>query len=92
MTATADTEVTTGRVVRVTGPVVDERTGRVLGVTARAIDDDGTRGPDIVYRAPVVVAADGNSSRLSLAMGLRPRADRPPEFSGTASAARSRRS
>ena len=29
------------------------------------------------YRARLVVAADGNSSRLSLAMGLRKRDDRP---------------
>jgi flavin-dependent dehydrogenase len=31
----------------------------------------------VTYRAPLVVAADGNSSRLSLAVGLRPRDDRP---------------
>jgi geranylgeranyl reductase family protein len=31
----------------------------------------------ITYRARVVVAADGNSSRLSIAMGLRKRDDRP---------------
>ncbi len=61
----------------VTGPVVDEKTGRVLGVTARATDADGVRGPETTYLAPVVVAADGNSSRLSLAVGLRPRDDRP---------------
>jgi menaquinone-9 beta-reductase len=61
----------------VTGPVVDERTGRVLGVTARSTEPDGTKGPEVTYRAPVVVAADGNSSRLSLAVGRRPRKDRP---------------
>jgi menaquinone-9 beta-reductase len=61
----------------VTGPVVDEKTGRVLGVTARATDADGVRGPETTYLAPVVMAADGNSSRLSLAVGLRPRDDRP---------------
>ena len=55
----------------VTGPVLDERTNRITGVTART--DDG----EVVYRAPVVVAADGNSSRLSLAMGLHKRDDRP---------------
>jgi geranylgeranyl reductase family protein len=61
--------------VNVTGPVIDERTGRITGVTARA--DDG--GPDAgrQYRARLVVAADGNSSRLSVAMGLRKRDDRP---------------
>jgi flavin-dependent dehydrogenase len=34
-------------------------------------------GPEQVYRARVVVAADGNSSRLALAMGLGRRGDRP---------------
>jgi menaquinone-9 beta-reductase len=33
--------------------------------------------PGVTYRARVVVAADGNSSRLSVAMGLRKRDDRP---------------
>jgi menaquinone-9 beta-reductase len=61
----------------VTGPVVDERSGRVVGVTARTVDEDGRKGPETAYRAPVVIAADGNSSRLSLALGLRPREDRP---------------
>lgn len=61
----------------VTGPVLDERTGRVVGVRARGQDADGHRGPETTYRAPLVVAADGNSSRLSLAVGLRPRDDRP---------------
>jgi len=56
----------------VTGPVLDERTGRVVGVTARV-----GRGPEATYRAPLVVAADGNSSRLSLSVGRRPRDDRP---------------
>jgi geranylgeranyl reductase family protein len=53
--------------VTVTGPVLDEATGRIAGVTA------GEQS----YRARLVVAADGNSSRLSLAMGLRKRDDRP---------------
>ncbi|MGH8968863.1 MAG: geranylgeranyl reductase family protein [Actinomycetes bacterium] len=55
----------------VTAPVVDDRTGHITGVTARTEDGEAT------YRAPLVVAADGNSSRLSLAMGLRKRDDRP---------------
>ncbi|HEX2313604.1 MAG TPA: geranylgeranyl reductase family protein [Thermomonospora sp.] len=55
----------------VTGPILDERTGRITGVTARY------QGEEVEYRAPLVVAADGNSSRLSLAMGLRKRDDRP---------------
>lgn len=58
----------------VTAPVVDERTGRVAGVRARSKDGDGG---DLTYRAPLVVAADGNSTRLSVATGLRRREDRP---------------
>ena len=52
----------------VTAPVIDERTGRVTGVT--------TSG-NATYRAPLIVAADGNSSRLSLGIGLQKRDDRP---------------
>jgi len=48
-------------------PVLDAG-GRVVGVTTR----DGT-----TLRAPLVIAADGNSSRLSLAVGIRNRDDRP---------------
>ena len=59
--------------VTVTGPVMDDRTGRIAGVVAKAADG----GEDRTYRARVVVAADGNSSRLSVAMGLRKRDDRP---------------
>ena len=57
--------------VTVTGPVLDERTGRITGVVAKEADGERT------YRARVIVAADGNSSRLSVAMGLRKRDDRP---------------
>jgi geranylgeranyl reductase family protein len=57
--------------VTVTGPVLDERTGRITGVVAKEADGEHT------YRARVIVAADGNSSRLSVAMGLRKRDDRP---------------
>lgn len=57
---------------RVTGPVHDERTSRVVGVTARAAD-----GSDVTFRAPVVVAADGVSSRLATALGRTTRPDRP---------------
>ena len=59
--------------ITVTGPVLDERTGRITGVVAKAADG----GEDRTYRARVVVAADGNSSRLSVAMGLPKRDDRP---------------
>jgi menaquinone-9 beta-reductase len=65
--------------VSVTGPVLDEATGRITGVTARqtAAAGSGEKGAERSYRARLVVAADGNSSRLSLAMGLRKRDDRP---------------
>ena len=59
--------------VTVTGPVLDDRTGRITGVTARAAGADDER----TYTSRVIVAADGNSSRLSVAMGLRKRDDRP---------------
>ena len=59
--------------VTVTGPVLDERTGKIIGVTARPGGEEAERA----YHARVVVAADGNSSRLSVAMGLRKRDDRP---------------
>ncbi|HZI96486.1 MAG TPA: geranylgeranyl reductase family protein [Actinomycetales bacterium] len=62
----------------VTGPVVDERSGRVVGVTARGVDEAGRRaGDDVEYRAPVILACDGNSARLALSMGNHKRDDRP---------------
>jgi geranylgeranyl reductase family protein len=62
----------------VTSPVMDERTGRICGVTARPLDADGRpAGPAATFRAPLVVAADGVSSRLSGAMGIHKRDDRP---------------
>ncbi|BAJ30294.1 MULTISPECIES: geranylgeranyl reductase family protein [Kitasatospora] len=56
----------------VSGPVKD-RAGRITGVTAKL-------GPDkreVEFHAPLVVAADGNSTRLSLAMGLHRMESRP---------------
>jgi geranylgeranyl reductase family protein len=64
----------------VTGPLLDERTGRIVGVTARPADNDPVNGDGPAerrFRARLVVAADGNSSRLSVSMGLRRREDRP---------------
>ncbi|HEV3380341.1 MAG TPA: geranylgeranyl reductase family protein [Trebonia sp.] len=58
--------------VTVTGPVLNDA-GVITGVRARGGHDD----PERVFRAPIVVAADGNSSRLSVAMGLAKRDDRP---------------
>jgi len=72
----------------VTGPVLDDN-GRIVGVEttseteekskSRSRSDNAERSPGsrLTYRARVVVAADGNSSRLSVAMGLRKRDDRP---------------
>jgi menaquinone-9 beta-reductase len=57
----------------VTGPVLDERTSRITGVTAKLTDEDG----ESTFSAPLVVAADGNSTRLSISMGLHKRDDRP---------------
>jgi geranylgeranyl reductase family protein len=51
----------------VTGPVLHERTGRITGV----------KTSERQYQARCVIAADGNSSRLSVAMGLKKRDDRP---------------
>ncbi|MGI5336356.1 geranylgeranyl reductase family protein [Streptomyces sp. CA-181903] len=56
---------------KVTGVVTDERTDRVRGVVARRDDARYT------YSAPLVVAADGASSRIAVAMGLQQRKDRP---------------
>lgn len=50
----------------VVSPILDD--GRIVGVTTK----DGQE-----YRAPVVVAADGVSSRLGKAMGVRTLDDRP---------------
>jgi geranylgeranyl reductase family protein len=70
----------------VTGPVTDDD-GRIVGVEtaadtevkSKSRPDNAERvaGSPTTYRARVVVAADGNSSRLSVAMGLRKRDDRP---------------
>ncbi|MFX4294565.1 geranylgeranyl reductase family protein [Streptomyces bohaiensis] len=57
----------------VSGPLLDDRTGRMIGVTAKL----GEEKKPVTFRAPVVIAADGNSSRLSLAMGLHRNERRP---------------
>ncbi|GAA1809478.1 geranylgeranyl reductase family protein [Luedemannella flava] len=58
--------------VNVNGPVLDERTGRVVGVTATTKDKQ-----PLEFRAPLVIAADGVSARLALALGIAKREDRP---------------
>ncbi|MDC5696476.1 geranylgeranyl reductase family protein [Intrasporangium calvum] len=61
----------------VSGPITDAR-GAIVGVTAKSVDENGrATGETHEYRAPLVIAADGNSSRLSLAMGREKRDDRP---------------
>ncbi|QOS59183.1 geranylgeranyl reductase family protein [Thermobifida fusca] len=56
----------------VTAPIIDERSNRVVGVQAK-----DTEGRIRSFRAPLVLAADGNSSRLAIALGIRRRDDRP---------------
>ncbi len=57
----------------VTAPIRDERTSRIVGVTAKL----GPEKRETSFHAPIVVAADGNSTRLAVAMGLHKRDDRP---------------
>ncbi|MFF9193905.1 geranylgeranyl reductase family protein [Streptomyces sp. NPDC014779] len=56
---------------RVTEPLFAPGGDRVLGVLAQR---DGSR---LAFRAPVVIAADGASGRLAVALGLHQRTDRP---------------
>jgi geranylgeranyl reductase family protein len=72
----------------VTGPLLDDD-GQIIGVTVEAEGTENTKSKSTAsdvertvaspatFRARAVVAADGNSSRLSIAMGLRKRDDRP---------------
>ncbi|GAB47942.1 geranylgeranyl reductase family protein [Mobilicoccus pelagius] len=61
----------------VTGPLHDDA-GRVRGVEVKHVDGRGRpTGERSVYRAPVVLAADGNSARLAVAEGRPRRDDRP---------------
>ncbi|MBO3747054.1 geranylgeranyl reductase family protein [Streptosporangiaceae bacterium NEAU-GS5] len=68
----ADTAVAAGvRLIQganVNAPVLDDRSGHVVGVRTASGE---------TFRSRLVVAADGNSTRLSLAMGLHKREDRP---------------
>ncbi|GID95522.1 geranylgeranyl reductase family protein [Amorphoplanes digitatis] len=58
--------------VNVTGPVLDAD-GYAIGVEAKV----GPGKEPTQYRAPLIVAADGVSGKLPLAMGLAKRDDRP---------------
>ncbi len=62
----------------VTGPILDDRTGHIVGVEAKQMGEDGrATGATARYAAPLIIAADGNSSRLSLKMDRPKREDRP---------------
>jgi menaquinone-9 beta-reductase len=62
----------------VTAPVIDERTGTITGVQFLQNPSGGSGGSSPrTATARAIIAADGNSSRLSVAMGLRKRDDRP---------------
>ena len=61
----------------VTG-IIREETGKIVGVTGRATEDRGrTAGDEETYRAPLVVAADGVSSRLAIGAGRERKKGRP---------------
>ena len=62
--------------INVTAPIIEN--GRVVGVEAKEMGVDGrATGNTMTFRAPLVIAADGNSARLALAMGREKREDRP---------------
>lgn len=75
--------VASGAILRertaVTGAVLDDRTGRVRGVVTRPAgrSEGDARDGERVYRARLVVAADGVSSPLARSLGIARRADRP---------------
>jgi geranylgeranyl reductase family protein len=81
------TGAVTDRAGRVTGVTAREaEQPQVAGSPPRPAsqqDADGGRaqrkrqGPERSFSAPLVIAADGNSSRLSVSMGLHTRSDRP---------------
>ncbi|WP_427015457.1 geranylgeranyl reductase family protein [Pseudarthrobacter sp. P1] len=57
---------------------VADVTGRVTGVTTALLDDAGKKtGESRTFSADVVLAADGNSTRTAVSLGLHKRDDRP---------------
>ncbi|MFC3300253.1 geranylgeranyl reductase family protein [Arthrobacter agilis] len=55
-----------------------DRTGRVTGVTVNLLDADGRKtGETRDFTADVVLAADGNSTRTAVSLGMQKRDDRP---------------
>ena len=62
----------------VTGPVfLSESHARVSGVTYQRLDGDGEVTEQGTIRAPVVIAADGGSSRFAVQLGLHRNTKRP---------------
>ena len=60
------------------GPGLGAAGGRVTGVTAALLDGDGRKtGETRTFHADVVLAADGNSTRTAVSLGLHKRDDRP---------------
>ena len=59
----------------VLGPLRDERTGRTIGVTTQPTGE--RKAPHVTYKAPLVIAADGNSARTAIGAGIDRRKDRP---------------
>ena len=63
--------------MNVTGPIVNDA-GRIVGVDVNVLNEAGRpTGETRRFGARLVIAADGNSTRLSLAMGREKREDRP---------------
>ncbi|MFX0538935.1 geranylgeranyl reductase family protein [Ornithinimicrobium sp. Y1847] len=62
--------------MNVSEPILDGR-GHIVGVRAKVMEGGRPTGEVREFRCRVVVAADGNSSRLSLAMDRPKRDDRP---------------
>ncbi|AJT41874.1 geranylgeranyl reductase family protein [Psychromicrobium lacuslunae] len=61
----------------VTGALTDDA-GRVIGASAALLDANGRKtGETADFHADVVLAADGNSTRTALSLGLAKRDDRP---------------
>ncbi|WP_298254064.1 geranylgeranyl reductase family protein [uncultured Arthrobacter sp.] len=57
---------------------VRDDAGRVTGVTVNLLDADGRRtGETRSFSADVVLAADGNSTRTAVSLGMQKRDDRP---------------
>jgi geranylgeranyl reductase family protein len=57
---------------------VRDEAGRVTGVTVNLLDDAGRKtGESRTFSADVVLAADGNSTRTAVSLGMAKRDDRP---------------